>query len=186
MKDFIVKNYTEYDISDIGIPKPLYVEELESTLKSFANKETYDKYFDDKLIRSENKADPYAYRAMNSRSARIPGLEQLRTLFPVLKKSFPKLMFRVTGHFIYGPGDGIDEHTNADDPTNTMYITYATGKSKFSYRFSPNDEFIDTYDNINGLTLRTFEITSKPPFIHHKVECESGYRVSIGLRYVKI
>ena len=78
------------------------------------------------------------------------------------------------------------EHTNKDDATEVMYLTYATGKSKFSYRFSQDDDLIETYDNVNGLTVRTFTLTSSPPYTFHKVDCESGYRVSIGLRYVEL
>ena len=185
MRNFIVKNYTEYDISNIGVPKPVHIEKLQSALKAFANKESYDKFFKEECTQSGVESNPYAIKGMNSRSAFIPRLELL-PLFRLLKECFPNLIFRVTGNFIYGPGGGVDEHTNANDPTNTMYITYATGKSKFSYRFSPEDDFTDTYDNVDGLTLRTFLVTSQPPFVHHKVECESGYRVSIGLRYVQI
>ena len=180
-----MKNYTEYDISNIGVPKAVHIEELESVLKAFANKESYNKFFKEEYVRSGLKSNPYAIKGQNSRSALIPD-QELLPLFRVLKKSFPNLIFRVSGNFIYGPGDGVSEHTNADDPSNVMYVTYATGKSKFSYRFSPEDDFTDTYDNVDGLTLRTFLLTSQPPLVHHKVECESGYRVSIGLRYVQI
>jgi len=180
-----VKSYTEYDICDIGVPKPVKTQELEEALKPFACKEVYDKYIRDIDIRSGNKVSPYDIKASNSISAKIPDSDLIR-LFPILKKAFPGLQFRISGQFIYGPGDGISEHTNANDPANVIYITYATGKSKFSYRFSPNNDFIDTYDNINGLTLRSFVASSNEPFTHHKVECESGYRVSIGLRYVQL
>ena len=51
MRNFIVKNYTEYDISGIGVPKAVYVEELESALKAFANKESYNKFFKEENVR---------------------------------------------------------------------------------------------------------------------------------------
>lgn len=175
--------YTEYNIHGKGVPAPLYVEELESTLKSFANKEAYDS--GDKCDRSGD-LDPYAYYAANSKNSRIADSYLVTHLVPTLKKCFPNLIFRVTGNFIYGPGDAIDEHTNSNDPSDVMYITYATGKSKFSYRYSQEEPLIDTYDKVNGLTLRAFTITESEPFTFHKVECESGYRVSIGIRYVKL
>ena len=104
----------------------------------------------------------------------------------LIKKCFPNITFRLTGFFLYGPGDYMSEHTNADDPGNTMYITYATGKSSFSYRFHPSEELIKTEDTIDDITVRTFSVTSEGPFTHHKVDCESGYRLSIGIRYVEI
>ena len=80
----------------------------------------------------------------------------------------------------------MSEHTNADDPGNTMYITYATGESSFSYRFSTDDDFTITPDEKNNITIRTFSVTNEGPFTHHKVDCESGYRLSIGMRYVQV
>ena len=175
--------YTEYDIHGKGVPAPIHVDELENLLKIFANKEAYDN--GDKCNRSGD-LDPYAYYAVNSKNSRIVDDYLITHLVPTLKKCFPNLIFRVTGNFIYGPGDGLDEHTNANDPSDVMYITYATGKSKFSYRYSQEEPLIDTYDKVNGLTLRAFTLTESEPFTFHKVECESGYRVSIGIRYVKL
>jgi len=183
MKNTSQIKYTEYDIHGKGVPAPIHVDQLENLLKSFANKETYDN--GDKCNRSGD-LDPYSYYAVNSKNTRITNDDIITHLAPTLKKCFPNLAFRITGNFIYGPGDGIDEHTNANDPSDVMYITYATGKSKFSYRYSQEEPLIDTYDDINGLTLRAFTLTDSKPFTFHKVECETGYRVSIGIRYVKL
>lgn len=174
--------YTEYDIHCKGVPELHYAHELIIALKKFAMKDSYDKF--DIMDRS-GPINPYSYHAINSRHAKIPDSEVIQ-IIPLLKRCFPKITFRISGQFIYGPGDKIDEHTNANDPTDVLYITYATGKSKFSYRYDINDDFIDTYDIINGITLRAFTVTSNQPYTFHKVECESGYRVSLGLRYVAI
>jgi len=174
--------YTEYDIHGKGVPAPIHVDELEDFLKKLSTQDTYNKY--EKFSRT-GESDSYDFHAANSSHVKIPD-STIIPLLSILKKCFPTILFRISGQFIYGPGDGIDEHTNANDPSDVMYITYATGKSCFSYRFSPDDDFIDTYDNINGLTLRAFTATSIEPYTHHKVQCESGYRVSIGLRYVQL
>lgn len=183
MKNTSQIKYMEYDIHGKGVPAPLHVDELEKLLKSVANKETYDS--GEKSFRSGDP-DPYTNYAVNARTTYISNDNIINKFVPTLKKCFPNLIFRVTGNFIYGPGDGIDEHTNANDPSDAMYITYATGKSKFSYRYSQEEPLIDTYDKVNGLTLRAFTLTESEPFTFHKVECESGYRVSIGIRYVKL
>ena len=173
--------YTKYNIHNKGVPTLHNIDELESYLKKLASKEYYDKSDWCKTERSGDP-DPFAVKAMNTKLVKGPTSDLIEIL-PILKKSFPQLAFRVSGHHLYGPGDYIDEHTNSNDPSYVMYITYATGKSKFSYRFSPDEDFIDTYDRVNGITLRAFKVTRYAPFCHHKVECESGYRISIGLRY---
>jgi hypothetical protein len=172
--------YTEYDIHGKGVPKLHHADCLESFLKGLSTKEVYDRL--EKTVRS-GPIDSFAPHAVNASLAKLDTSDVIE-LVPILKKCFPDLTFRVSGNFIYGPGDAIDEHTNSNDPSDTLYITYATGKSKFSYRHSLDDDFIDTHDVVNGITLRAFELTAHPPFTFHKVECEDGYRVSIGLRYV--
>lgn len=174
--------YTEYDIHGEGVPKLQHAEDLEAALKALSPKNVYDRL--EKAVRS-GPPNSNATHAVNASLAKLSDTDVIG-LLPVLKRCFPSLRFRVSGQFIYGPGDCIDEHTNSDDPSNTLYITYATGKSKFSYRFSLDDDFIDTYDVVDGITLRAFEITNRAPYTYHKVECESGYRVSIGLRYVSL
>jgi hypothetical protein len=169
----------QYDIHGKGVPKIHNVEELETALKTLATKETYDNL--ERLVRT-GEPNSLAYKGTNSAHVTLSE-KQVIKLIPILKKCFPSLLFRISGKFIYGPGDAIGEHTNADDPSDTLYITYATGESNFSYRFSLDEDFIHTPDVIDGITLRAFEITSKEPYTFHKIECESGYRVSIGLRY---
>jgi len=66
--------------------------------------------------------------------------------------------------------------------TGVNHISFADAGAGEGLRWE-NIQIVETND---GLTLRTFLVTSQPPFVHHKVECESGYRVSIGLRYVQI
>ena len=171
------QKYTKYDIHGKGVPVLYHVEELESYMKSLATKDVYDK-----LQRTVRTGVPnsLSFKAPNSTHVTLSDEEKIK-LIPLLKKCFPQLMFRISGNFIYGPGDAIGEHTNADDPSDTLYVAYATGNSKFSYRFSLDEDFIDTPDTINAITLRAFEITSHEPYTFHKVECETGYRVSIGL-----
>ena len=183
MKNTFLKNYISYNIHNEGAPTPLYPSELEECLKKLANKETYDEC---QLRTTEGNHNSYAPRALNSKLCEINHNKIIPFIFPALKRSFPNLNFRLSGNFIYGPGDFMCEHTNRDDPTKVLYLTYATGKSKFSYRFSLNDDFIDTHDALNGLTLRAFTVTGSEPFTFHKIECESGYRVSIGIRYVQL
>ena len=174
--------YTEYDIHGKGVPKLQHAEDLAAALKSLSPKSVYDRL--EKTVRS-GALNSDAPHAVNASLAKLSDSDAI-DLLPVLKKCFPSLRFRISGKFVYGPGDRIDEHTNSDDPSDTLYITYATGRSKFSYRFSLDDDFIDTYDVVDGITLRAFEITGRSPYTYHKVECESGYRVSIGLRYVSV
>lgn len=175
-------NYIKYDISNQYFPDPIleHLTELELALKKFATKEVYDDYEKDVEIGDEN---PYSFWSPISRHALIPDSELMNLAIPI-KRCFPSLLFRWSGNFVYGPGDMQSEHTNANDSTNTMYITYATGKSKFSYRHSIDEEFIDTYDVVDGITLRSFK-TGTDPYVFHKVNCETGYRVSIGIRYIK-
>jgi hypothetical protein len=177
-----VTKYIKYDISNQYFPDPIlkHLPELELALKKFAIKEVYDDYEKDITEGVEN---PYSIFAPSGRCALIPDSELMDLAIPI-KKCFPSLLFRWSGNFIYGPGDTLSEHTNANDSTNTMYITYATGNSKFSYRHSVKEEFIDTYDMVNGITLRSFK-PGNNPYVFHKVNCESGYRVSIGIKYIK-
>jgi len=182
MSNTTVTKYTEYDIHGKGVPKLQHAGDLEAALKLLSPKRVYDRL--EKTVRS-GPTDPNAPHAINASLAKLSDSDII-DLLPVLKKCFPSVRFRVSGKFIYGPGDAIDEHTNSDDPSDVLYITYATGKSKFSYRFSLDDDFIDTYDVVDGITLRAFELTAHEPYTYHKVECESGYRVSIGLRYVSV
>ena len=174
--------YTEYDIHGKGVPKLQHAKELEAVLKRLTPKSVYDRL--EKTVRHGNP-NPNAPHAVNASLAKLSDSDVIE-LLPTLKKCFHALRFRISGKFIYGPGDSIDEHTNSNDPSNTLYITYATGESKFSYRFSLDDDFVDTYDVVDGITLRAFEITAYKPYTYHKVECKSGYRVSIGLRYVEL
>ena len=174
-------NFTTFDIHGKGVPEIHHYKELETFLKSLACKKVYDSQ--KKTIRTSDKPNSLSPKACNSSHVTLSDNYKF-DLIRVLKKCFPSLMFRLSGNFIYGPGDAIGEHTNSDDPSDTFYITYATGESSFSYRFSLDDDFIETPDMINGLTLRAFEITSKEPYTFHKVDCKSGYRVSIGLRYI--
>ena len=125
--------YTEYNIHNKGVPTLHNIDELESYLKKLASKEYYDKPDWYKSERS-GEPDPFAFKAVNTRLVR-GSTSVLIEMLPILKKSCPQLAFRVSGHHLYGPGDYIDEHTNSNDPSYVMYITYATGKSKFSYRF---------------------------------------------------
>ncbi len=174
--------YTEYDIHGKGVPKLHHAEKLEAVLKRLTPKSVYDRL--EKTVRRGNP-NPNASHPVNASLTELSDLDVIE-LLPTLKKCFPTLRFRISGKFIYGPGDSIDEHTNSNDPSNTLYITYATGESKFSYRHSLDEDLIDTYDVTNGITIRAFEITAREPYTYHKVECKSGYRVSIGLRYVEV
>ena len=178
-------DHIEYSINGKQILSPLYPDELKNILKKWANEKSYDNdcYAGSKL---GNDLNPYADHPANAKLHFIRDEKIINIIVPALKRSYPNLNFKVTGHFIYGPGDFMDEHTNISNPSNVMYLTYATGKSKFSYRFSQDDDLIETYDNIDGLTVRTFTLTSSPPYTFHKVDCESGYRVSVGLRYVEL
>jgi hypothetical protein len=174
------KRYTNYNIHGKGVPELFHVEKLENALKEFSTEAVYNTLEKINRVGTPNSSSNHAINA----SLRRLDNDTLIKLLPVLKECFPNLLFRVSGKFVYGPGDAIDEHTNFLDPSNTLYITYATGKSSFSYRYSLDDEFITTYDDVDGITLRAFELTGKAPYTFHKVVCESGYRVSIGLRYV--
>ena len=173
--------YTEYDIQGKGIPKLKHPELLEKYLSQFANEAVYNSL---NKLKKSGTPNSDAYHPVNSRLAEL-GTGQVLDLIPTLEKCFPNLVFRISGHFVYGPGDFIDEHTNSNDASNVMYITYATGKSSFSHRFSLEEELIKTEDTINGLTIRTFYSDKQSP-TYHKVDCKSGYRVSIGLRYAEI
>ncbi len=182
MRVISLRKYTTYNIHGKGVPEPLYPDELHDLLKQYANKKTYD---NSKQIVKNGKHKANASHAINGKVSEIKETTII-SILPALKKSFPNLNFRLSGHFIYGPSDFMGEHTNKDDATEVMYLTYATGKSKFSYRFSQDEPFIDTYDNIDGLTIRAFTASAREPYTFHKVDCESGYRVSIGLRYINI
>lgn len=175
------KKYTEYDIHGKGVPKLQEEEVLKEYLSRFATKKAYDSF--DKLKKS-GIPDSNNPHPVNSQLTQIGVGTQLE-LLPILERCFPSLRFRISGNFVYGPGDFIDEHTNSDDASYVMYITYATGVSSFSYRFSLDEEKIKTYDTINNLTIRTFYSDIQTP-TYHQVDCESGYRVSIGLRYAEI
>lgn len=174
--------YESYDINGKGVPVLVNGDLLKAALKKLATEEYYGTL-------SKNERDkeinPYSAHGDSVKMRRICSSDQ-RGLIRLIKKCFPNITFRLTGFFLYGPGDYMSEHTNADDPGNTMYITYATGKSSFSYRFHPSEELIKTEDVIDDITIRTFSVTNKGPFTHHKVDCESGYRLSIGIRYVEI
>ena len=172
----------KYDIHGKGVPELHHAEELEEQLKKIATKEMYESFHWRTRSGTPNSDAPHAVNASNAKISK----DIMINLLPLLEKCFPSIVFRITGDYLYGPGDAIDEHTNSNDPSDLLYITYATGESSFSYRFSLDDDFIETPDYKNGLTLRAFTLTSSPPFTYHKVDCKSGYRVSIGLRYAQL
>ena len=172
----------EYDISGKGVPQLIRSDLLKASLKKFANKDYYDNL---SISERDDKIDPYSSHGDSTRMRLIDSSDR-KEIIRLLKKCFPNITFRLTGFFVYGPDDYMSEHTNSDDPGNAMYITYATGESSFSYRFHPSEEFIKTKDVIDDITLRAFSLKSEGPFTHHKVDCKSGYRVSIGMRYVQI
>ena len=172
----------KYDIHGKGIPKLINADLLKEHLKSMATKEMYEM---SKKIRRTGEPNPDATHAVNTSNAEIPKNYRFE-LIPLLEKCFPNLTFLMAGYFLYGPGDGIDEHTNSNDPSDVLYITYATGESSFSYRYSQDEELIKTEDAKDDITLRAFTLTSKPPYFYHKVDCKSGYRISIGLRYAQL
>ena len=174
--------YKKIDISSKGIPHLANYDLLKSSLKKFANEEYYSGL---PINKREGEINPYSHQGDLS-SMRFMHTSDRKEIIRLLKKCFPNITFRLSGFFIYGPGDYLSEHTNADDPRNTMYITYAAAESSFSYRFHPSEEFIKTEDAIDDITLRTFSLKSEGPFTHHKVDSENGYRVSIGMRYVQI
>jgi len=174
--------YKEYDISENGVPHLENIDLLKNSLKKIANEDYYNSL---PINKRDGEINPYSCHGDLARMRLIHSSDR-KEIIRLLKKCFPKITFRLTGFFIYGPGDYLSEHTNSNDPGNTMYITYATGESSFSYRFHPSEEFIKTEDAIDGITLRTFSLNSEGPFTHHKVDCENGYRTSIGLRYVQI
>ena len=174
--------YESYDINGKGVPVLVNGDLLKAELKKLATEEYYATL--SKNERDE-KIDPYSAHGDSVKMRRIHSSDR-RELIRLIKKCFPNITFRLTGFFLYGPGDYMSEHTNADDPGNTMYITYATGESSFSYRFSTDDDFTVTADEKDDITIRTFSVTGEGPFTHHKVDCESGYRLSIGTRYVQI
>ena len=174
--------YKEYDISGKGVPHLANDDLLKSSLKKFANEDYYNSLH---INERDGEIDPYSCYGDSVRMRLIHSSDR-KEIIRLLKKCFPKITFRLSGFFIYGPGDYLSEHTNSNDPGNTMYITYATGESSFSYRFHPSEEFVKTEDAIDDITLRAFSLKSEGPFTHHKVDCKSGYRVSIGMRYVQI
>jgi hypothetical protein len=172
-------SFTQFNIHGLGVPEVQHLDELTELMASFASKEAYDAMDvierDDKFDVNANHASKVRMRSISMRSRMF--------IIPVLRKCFPTLMFRISGHFVYGPGDFIGEHTNLLDPSKVLYLTYATGDSGFDYRYDVNDEFTKTKDLQNGITLRAFELTDKSPYTYHKAYCNDGYRVSIGLRY---
>ena len=172
----------EYDINGKGIPTLENKELLLNEFKKLANEEYYNTL---DLSHRDYDINPHSAHGDKVNMRPIDTGDR-RSVIKLLKKCFPSITFRLTGFFLYGPGDYMSEHTNADDPGNTMYITYATGESSFSYRFSTDDDFTVTPDEKDDITIRTFSVTSEGPFTHHKVDCESGYRLSIGMRYVQI
>ena len=176
----------QYDIHGKGVPTPdpEGVKDLLDLLKKFASKEEYDKA---EVIESDIRPiDPTANHADYVHMKSISMIERLG-MIPVLKKAFPNLMFRITGHFIYGPGDFVDTHTNRYDPSDVLYINYSTtGDSGFDYCIGGIDDFVKTTDAKENITLRAFSLTDRDPFTFHKAYCNSGYRVSIGIRYVEV
>ena len=174
--------HESYDINGKGVPVLVNDDLLKAALKKLATEEYYNT-----LPKNERdkEIDPYSAHGDSVKMRRIHSSDR-RELIRLIKKCFPNITFRLTGFFLYGPGDYMSEHTNADDPGNTMYITYATGESSFSYRFSTDNDFTVTADEKDDITIRTFSVTGEGPFTHHKVDCESGYRLSIGTRYVQI
>lgn len=172
-----------FDIHGKGVPMPdpNEIDTLLDLLKGFANKEAYDKA--ETIERDRRPIDPTANHSDYVHMKSVSMIDRLH-MIPSLKKCFPNLLFRITGHFIYGPGDFIDTHTNRYDPSDVLYINYTTGTSGFDYCFGGIDNFTVTEDLKDGITMRAFSITDKHPFTFHKAYCKEGYRVSIGLRYV--
>jgi hypothetical protein len=87
MKNTSQIKYTEYNIHGKGVPAPLYVDELEKLLKSFANKETYD---NGKKSSRSGDPDPYTNYAVNARATYLSNDNIINNLVPTLKKCFPK------------------------------------------------------------------------------------------------
>jgi hypothetical protein len=103
-------------------------------------------------------------------------------LLRVVEKIYPGKTVKVSGNFHYPETGYMMWHTNSDAPCVRLYVTWANlaNKSFFRYIDPKTNETITDYDD-EGITIREFSITDKPPYLWHAVGSNCD-RLSFGYR----
>ena len=87
---------------------------------------------------------------------------------------------RLSGNFIYKHKDYMGWHTNSDDNTTKIYITYTLDEGKSSFDYMDRDRNIVVTPDRKGFTVRKFFTGNTPDTIFwHRVRSFT-YRLSLG------
>jgi len=103
-----------------------------------------------------------------------------RKLTETVRQAFPDYEVSPSGFFHYPPTGYMGWHTNSDVPCKRLYLTWAPCSGKSFFRYVQDGQVVTDYDD-EGITLRSFDITDKPPYLWHCVGSEVD-RISIGYR----
>ena len=113
------------------------------------------------------------------------GLDRTKDeVLKVIQDLFPDLLVECSGYFLYPPTGFMGWHTNHDNPTDRIYISYATKDKQSFFRYYENGEIITDYDDA-GITARRFTVADRPPYFWHCVGSQCD-RISIGFTLKKV
>ena len=113
---------------------------------------------------------------------KIINMKICQSILPVVKKLINNDNVIASGNFIYPPTGFMGWHTNYKIPCKRLYITYATEDKKSFFRYIDplTKEVITDYDD-KGITMRLFQVRSKPPYFWHCVGSDC-VRISLGFK----
>ena len=133
-----------------------------------------EKKFFDNLI--DNSKDD------GKNNMKIINMKMCQSILPAVKKLINNDNVIASGNFIYPPTGFMGWHTNYKIPCKRLYITYATEDKKSFFRYIDplTKEVITDYDD-KGITMRLFQVRSKPPYFWHCVGSDC-VRISLGFK----
>lgn len=140
----------------------------------------WEDYVSEKSLIETRKSDIIISETSNL--INFSGLRISNKFIPVLQKVFTDSIIQVSGYFHYPDTGFMSWHTNSDIPCKRLYITWAKEGGKSFFRYFENGKMITDYDD-EGITIRIFNITDKPPYLWHCVGSKTD-RLSFGFRII--
>ena len=147
-----VRNYTAHHISN---------------WKNYLSKECLIPLLDEQVPKNR---DSNLLR-IQSKELRI-GIEE------IVRQMYPNNHVKCSGYFYYPPTGYMGWHTNHDNPSTRLYITYSSEDNKSFFRYYEDGGIVTDYDK-KGITVRKFECPGTKPYLWHCVGSECD-RISIG------
>ena len=132
-----------------------------------------EKHFDDLIDNSKDDG---------KNNLKIINMDISKSILPVVKNLVKNDNVVASGNFIYPPTGYMGWHTNYKVPCKRLYITYATEDKKSFFRYIDplTKEVVTDYDD-KGITMRLFQVRSKPPYFWHCIGSDC-VRISLGFK----